>query len=95
MTKKTIQSFAFALILWVSCSTSKSEEVPFEKGDIIGFWPSRADHMKIKSAKVIDINGHWIFVEAKGGGSEWNSWYNLDNIQSLWIEQKAKKENQR
>lgn len=80
--------------VFLSCF-GRAEEIPFEKGDIIGFWPSRSDHMKIKSAKVLEIKGRWVLVEAKGGGSEWNCWYNLDNFQSVWIEQKAKPGNQK
>lgn len=69
-------------------------DLPFEVGDTIGFVPARSDRMAIKSALVKEINGRWFFVEAKGGGSEWNCWYNSDQIQNLWIEKRAKKDGQ-
>lgn len=71
---------------------ASGEDLPFEVGDTIGFVPARSDRMVIKSALVKEIKGRWFFAEAKGGGSEWNCWYNLDLTQNLWIEKRGRKE---
>jgi len=91
MNKRKIKLLILFLV-FLSAIATHAEELPFEVGDTIGFMPARSDRMGIKSAVVKEINGRWVFVEAKGGGSEWNCWYNLDQIQNLWIEKRGKKE---
>jgi hypothetical protein len=92
MNKKTKLKNLLALSILLFVIDTKAEELPFQVGDTIGFMPARSDRMGIKSAIVKNIIGRWIFVEAKGGGSEWNCWYNLDQIQNFWIEKRGKKE---
>ena len=81
-----------SLIVVYTASFLVAGELPFEKGDTIGLVPLRSDQATIKNAKVIDINGRWIFVEAKGGGTQWSGWYNIDNIQEVWVVQKVKED---
>ena len=90
ITKRILISVALFLFSMVGYAG----ELPFQVGDTIGFYPARSDRMAIKSALVKEISGRWFFVEAKGGGSEWNCWYNSDQIQNLWIEKRAKKDGQ-
>lgn len=92
--KKTIKYAGLVTLLFLMSFVAYGGELPFEVGDTIGFVPARSDRMAIKSALVKEINGRWFFVEAKGGGSEWNCWYNSDQIQNLWIEKRAKKDDQ-
>lgn len=82
-------------LFFVISFASYGSDLPFEVGDTIGFMPVRSDRMAIKSALVKEINGRWFFVAAKGGGSEWNCWYNSDQIQNFWIEKRAKKVDQK
>jgi len=93
MKKITLRLLSTMLLLLFSVAVYAAD-LPFEVGDTIGFVPARSDRMAIKSALVKEINGRWFFVEAKGGGSEWNCWYNSDQIQNLWIEKRAKKDGQ-
>ena len=81
-----------SLIVVYAASFLVAGELPFEKGDTIGLVPLRSDQATIKNAKEIDINGRWIFVEAKGGGTQWSGWYNIDNIQEVWVVQKVKED---
>lgn len=92
MNKKNTLKLLLANFILLSVMGTKAEELPFAVGDTIGFMPARSDRMGIKSAVVKEISGRWIFVVAKGGGSEWNCWYNLDQIQNFWIEKRGKKE---
>ena len=91
---KITKSLQIAIFLFLFSAAVYAADLPFEVGDTIGFVPARSDRMEIKSALVKEINGRWFFVEAKGGGSEWNCWYNSDQIQNLWIEKRAKKDGQ-
>lgn len=92
--KKITQRLLITVFLTLFSMAVYASDLPFEVGDTIGFMPARSDRMAIKSALVKEINGRWFFVEAKGGGSEWNCWYNSDQIQNFWIERRAKKADQ-
>ena len=81
-----------SVFLFFFSTGAYANDLPFEVGDTIGFIPVRSDRMAIKTALVKEISGRWFFVEAKGGGSEWNCWYNSDQIQNFWIEKRAKKD---
>jgi len=89
MNKKNL--FASLLVVFAA-SFLMAEDLPFEKGDTIGLVPLRSDQATIKNAMVIDIIGRWIFVEAKGGGTQWSGWYNIDNIQEVWVVKKVKED---
>jgi hypothetical protein len=93
--KKLSQRLLIVLFLLSFSTAVYASELPFEVGDTIGFVPARSDRMAIKSALVKEIRGRWFYVEAKGGGSEWNSWYNSDQTQNIWIEKRAKKDGQK
>ena len=93
--KKISQRLLIVLFLLSFSTAVYASELPFEVGDTIGFVPARSDRMAIKSALVKEVRGRWFYVEAKGGGTEWISWYNSDQIQNFWIEKRAKKDEQK
>lgn len=70
-------------------------DLPFEVGDTIGFRPMIKDQPEVQSALVKEIRGRWFFVDAKGGNSSWNCWYNSDQVQYIWIEKRGKKDGQK
>jgi len=68
-----------------------AEELPFEVGDTICFEFVRSDRMVFQQAKVIEIKGRWIHVDARpGNNSNWYGWVNLDNVSSLSLVKKGK-----
>jgi hypothetical protein len=87
MNKKTL----LVVLLAVSATSFlMAEELPFEKGDTIGFTTVKTDLSKINRAKVIDINGSWVLVDYKWGGTSGISWWNIDNLLEVWVVEKVK-----
>ena len=92
---KKILLFSLIVVLAASASFLMAGELPFEKGDTIALVPVRTDQATIKNAKVVDIISNWVFVEAKGGGTQWTGWYNMDNVQAVWVVQKLKNDSKK
>ena len=79
-----------ALLTVSATSFLMAGELPFEKGDTIGFATVKTDLAKINRAKVIDINGSWVLVDYKWGGTSSLSWWNIDNLLEVWVVEKVK-----